>query len=219
MQGHEGARKVRSRLYARPGAEIDADFCPNEDERADDDDSTAERDDADVRPTHVPEQRACSGSASHGAVGVRSAHALGSLKHEGHLREGNRSVEHANAGPDVGAARDLRDARDDERVEAPGEEAVERGEGEDGRGRVRAHPERKRENAAEESARDDQGVVSEPVGEVGREQPPGYARGVEHGEDVEGGRGGEAVRRGVVDDVEVGYEEAFYRGVSTYASV
>lgn len=74
---------------------------------------------------------------------------------------------------------------------------------------MRAHPEREREDAAEERAGNDQVVVPELVGEVGREQPSGYTGGVENGEDVERGRGGEAMSRGIVDDVEIGYKETF----------
>ena len=48
-----------------------------------------------------------------------------------------------------------------------------------------AHPEREREDAAEECAGHDEVVVTELVGEVGWEQPSGYTCGVEDGEDVE----------------------------------
>ena len=51
--------------------------------------------------------------------------------------------------------------------------------------------------------------MPELVGEVGREQPPGYTGGVENGEDVERSCGGETMSRGIVDDVEIGYKETF----------
>lgn len=57
----------RNRLYAGPEPGIYPQFCPKEDERADDDDSAAEGNDADVRTARVPE-RASSRPASHRAA-------------------------------------------------------------------------------------------------------------------------------------------------------
>ena len=51
---HEVDENGRNRSYAGPEPGIDAEFGSKKDERADDDDSAAEGDDAGIRTTHVP---------------------------------------------------------------------------------------------------------------------------------------------------------------------
>ena len=138
----------RNGLYAGPESGVDTEFCSDEDERPDKDGGAAEDSNADVRATHVPNEGASGRPAGHRAVVVWSARAHGSLQSRKHSQKGDAGIEHADAGPDVSGPRDLRDAGDDECVEPAGEEAVEHGEGHDGRERVRAEPEREREDAA-----------------------------------------------------------------------
>ena len=76
----------RNRLNAGPEPGIYAQFCPKEDERADDDDSAAEGNDADIRTARVPE-RASNRPAGHRAASNGQRAGISENRRRTHERE------------------------------------------------------------------------------------------------------------------------------------
>ena len=132
-------------------------------------------------------------------------------------REGDDRIQHPHTRPDLPDLRYLRYARNDERVERARKEPIHRREEHERDEPGRERPEDEHREPGEERAGDEDVVAPEGVGEDGGEEAAEHAAGVHDGEDVEGGVGGDAVRGGVVDDVEEGDEEACSGGASERA--
>ena len=77
----------RNRLYAGPEPGVCAQFCPKEDERADDNESAAEGNDADIRTARVPEERASSRPAGHRAASNGQRAGISENRRRTHERE------------------------------------------------------------------------------------------------------------------------------------
>ena len=125
-----------------------------------------------------------------------------------YARNRDDAVEDADARTDLGDVRNLRDAGDNERVECAAEEAVD-GREEHDRGEVGAEwPDREDHEARAESGRYHHVEPAQGVGETRGDEATEDSTGVHDGEHIERGVWGDAVRGGVVDNVEEGDEQA-----------